>query len=309
MANPEHLEILRQGVDVWNAWRKDNPSNVPDLSGAELEKMELRNADLRGADFTESDLSGVDLNSAVLEQANFQKANLFNVIFCFSDLRTTKLKDAFLIATHFSQVNLSGVDFSGVNLTGADFILCDLSDANLAGADLSQVRFMAANLNRANLNGCRVFGISAWRLELEETRQTNLVITGTDEPVITVDHIEVAQFMYLLLRNANVRRIVDTITAKVVLILGRFTEQRKVILDALREALRERDLLPVLFDFDKPSSRDITETVSTLAHMARFVIADITDAKSIPQELMAIIPNLPSVPVQPLLQISDHEYD
>jgi len=76
----------------------------------------------------------------------------------------------------------------------------------------------------------------------------------------------------------------------------------------LRNKLRDSGYLPVLFDFDRPSSRDITETVSTLTHIARFIIADITDAKSIPQELKTIVPALPSVPLQPLLLRSQQEY-
>ncbi len=64
----------------------------------------------------------------------------------------------------------------------------------------------------------------------------------------------------------------------------------------------------MIFDFDKPASRDLTETVRTLAHMARFIIADITDPKSIPQELTAIIPDLPSVPIQTVILASEREY-
>ncbi len=42
--------------------------------------------------------------------------------------------------------------------------------------------------------------------------------------------------------------------------------------------------------------------------MSRFIIADVTDAKSIPQELQAVIPDLPSVPVRLLVQRGAREY-
>jgi hypothetical protein len=106
----------------------------------------------------------------------------------------------------------------------------------------------------------------------------------------------------------EIRHIINTITTKVVLILGLFTSEQKVILDSLRDKLRQRDYVPVLFDFDKPESRNFTETIFTLAHMARFIIADITDPRSIPQELAFIVPALPSVPVQPLILESQQEY-
>jgi hypothetical protein len=126
-----------------------------------------------------------------------------------------------------------------------------------------------------------------------------LVITPLNEPTVTVDSLEVAQFVYLLLHNQKVRDVIDTITSKVVLILGRFTDERKAVLDALREELRKRNYLPILFDFEKPGSRDTVETVTLLARMARFIVADLSDAKAVVQELQAIVPQLPSVPVQP----------
>jgi hypothetical protein len=134
-----------------------------------------------------------------------------------------------------------------------------------------------------------------------------LVITRADEPAITVDNIEVAQFVYLMLHNEKIRDVIDTITSKAVLILGRFTDERKAVLDALREELRKRDYLPILFDFNVPAARDITETVSLLARMARFIVADLSDPSSIPKELEAIVPSL-AVPVQPLLEVAFRPY-
>jgi hypothetical protein len=164
------------------------------------------------------------------------------------------------------------------------------------------------NLKEANISNSLIYGIAAWEVDLTGATQSNLVITPEQSLVITVDNLEVAQFIYLLLNNERIRDVINTITSKVVLILGRFTPERKVILDAIRDELRQHNYLPVLFDFNKPSSRNLTETISTLAHMARFIIADITDAQSIPQELQHIVPALPSVPVQPLLHTSFKEY-
>ena len=144
-------------------------------------------------------------------------------------------------------------------------------------------------------------------MKLEGARQQNLIITDAGQPTITVDNIEVAQFVYLLLNNQKIRDIIDTITCKAVLILGRFTNERKAVLDALREELRKRDYLPILFHFDKPRSRDTDETITLLARMARFIVADISDAKAVLQELRAIVPDLPSVPVQPIILAMQEE--
>jgi hypothetical protein len=149
--------------------------------------------------------------------------------------------------------------------------------------------------------------VSAWDLKLDKrTKQQNLIITPAP-PAITVDNIEVAQFIYLILNNQKLRDVIDTITSRMVLILGRFTDERKAVLDALRKELRKHNYLPILFDFNVPATRDITETVSLLARMARFIIADITDPSSIPKELEAIVPHL-AVPVQPLLEGASRPY-
>jgi hypothetical protein len=78
-------------------------------------------------------------------------------------------------------------------------------------------------------------------------------------------------------------------------------------LHAIQGALREHNYLPILVDFEVSTERDITETVTLLARMARFIIADLTEPSSIPKELEAIVPSL-AVPVQPLLEGAARPY-
>jgi hypothetical protein len=86
-----------------------------------------------------------------------------------------------------------------------------------------------------------------------------------------------------------------------VLLLGRFTEGRIEVLNRLREELRKRGYLPIVFNFDKPETKTYTETVRLLAGLAWLVIADISDPRSVPLELQATVPEI-MVPFQFIIQ-------
>ncbi len=307
MANQEHLDLLKQGVACWNDWRAKNPTIPPDLKRAELARIDLHKANL----------SDTYLNEANLSQAHLREANLVGADLSKADLRQATLCYANLTWANLSEADLAAADLTGANLSWASLRLADLSagkliGTNLSGANLTEGNLSQANLNnailvrtilqRANLTACSIYGVSIWDVQLEGVIQANLIITLPGAPTITVDDLEVAQFIYLLLNNKKLRDVIDTITSKVVLILGRFTLERKTILDALREELRKYNYLPIVFDFDKLASRDLTETVLTLAHLSRFIIVDLTDPSSAPHEVATVIPQC-VVPVQPLLSL------
>jgi hypothetical protein len=185
MANDEHVALLKKGVAAWNAWRDGNPYIRPDLTGARLSRADLREANLSRANLWQARLSRADLSGANLRQARLHRA-----------------------------------DLSGANLRQAK-----LSEANLSGVDLSYALLVNTDLTGADLTGCRIYGVSAWGLKLERTKQQNLVITSADEPAITVDNIEVAQFIYLLLHNQKIRDVITPVlitSTKVASIASRF---------------------------------------------------------------------------------------
>lgn len=63
MANPEHLSILKQGVEAWNEWRSQFTNIKVDLSECNLSGMNLK-----GANLSEINLSKADLSEAKLSE-------------------------------------------------------------------------------------------------------------------------------------------------------------------------------------------------------------------------------------------------
>lgn len=301
------------------------------LSDANLASSDLRSANLSYTDFSGANLSGADLRGANLCGTNFHKAILANANFtdhdfCADAVTECDFSGARLVGCNFSSLDLPGISFRGsildfANLSRANMpnacldgasLRCaklnsailskaNLTRANLSGADLTSAQLNEANIEGANLEGCKVFGIAAWGIKGKDANQSNLTITKPDETTITVDGLKVAHFVYLMLEGDQIREVLDTLTGKSVLILGRFSKERLVVLKALQEALRRKNYIPILFDFEKPANRNILETVSTIAHMSRFIVADITEPRAIPGELTHIIPNL-LVPVIPIFQ-------
>ena len=289
MADEVLLKILKQGADAWNKARRGSytmgPAVFEDTKTGDTLRIGFVPADL-----AEAELSGADLKNFLLSKANLGRANLKK-----ADLQGTDLSNADLSGADLSGANLSSANLSKANLDAAILNEANLSKTNLRGASL-----VGTEINNAKISGSLVYAVNVWDLIGEFEEQRDLIITRDGDSVITVDNIKVAQLIYLILDNEEVRDVINTLTSKSVLILGRFSiPGRKGILDALRDKLREYDLLPIVFDFDRPTDKDFTETIKTLAGLSFFVIADVTNPKSSPLELQATIPDyqIPFVPI------------
>jgi len=97
MANPKHLAKLKEGVEAWNKWLKDNPEIKRDLTEANLTEANLTEVDLRKADLGYASLTG-----AVLERADLKEANLFGANLRGANLRRADLAEANLEAANFT---------------------------------------------------------------------------------------------------------------------------------------------------------------------------------------------------------------
>jgi len=68
MANQQHLDILKHGVEAWSQWRWEHPDVRPDFKEADFWGANLTGVNLTGADLREADLWGVDISRARLSR-------------------------------------------------------------------------------------------------------------------------------------------------------------------------------------------------------------------------------------------------
>jgi hypothetical protein len=139
MANLEQLEILKQGVDVWNKWRGDNHDATINLSRANLAGVDLKNADLASANLWQAKLLRADLRRAYLSGANLRNANLESADLRNADLALTNLRETYLVEANLRKANLTESNLTETYLQNSDLTDSYFGDTLLGKVDLRSV--------------------------------------------------------------------------------------------------------------------------------------------------------------------------
>ena len=194
MANPEQVEILKQGIEVWNRWKKYQNKQI-DLMYVNLTEADLAGADLSATNLVEAkligtNLDGVNLNGSSLHGADLRGANLSNATMYFADLsgdgrdlgdvnlNGANLKRIHLHSTNMTRARLKNAILIDAWLNEANFYLADLSDCFLNNVHLSYTDFTFANLTNADLSGA----------ELESVFLSNTKLNGVDLSTVRIGH-------------------------------------------------------------------------------------------------------------------------
>jgi Uncharacterized low-complexity proteins len=279
-----------------------------DFSGLDLTGINFSGLFLGGCIFTGADLTNADFRNSRMWQANFDNATLTNAKFSKAELRYSTFIGASLQKAWFDFADLTLANFEKATITDADFSFADLSGADFSGADIS---------------GSNVTGVTTWSLKVDpHTIQKDLIVEPWYDPLekesddthsaivedtFKTNNIETSQLLYLLTskndqgQSEKMKPVIDSLTDKIVLILGRFGENRIKVLRKIRSKLIELGYVPVIFDFPKPENRDLIESVVIFAGLSNFVVADLTFPSSIPLEAM-LITSAYCVPFAPIIQ-------
>jgi uncharacterized protein YjbI with pentapeptide repeats len=335
---------LRQ-ANLTDAKLRETCLSGADLTGACLIGADLTRADLTNAELSECDLTRVclvqaaivhtKLHKAVLHKAEFldarcyfadfseceaPKANFFHAKlqrcdFTRANLEGASFRNADCLQSTFAYAKARTADLSEAGLIAAVFMETDLSGATLDHASLEGALLIRTDLSGARLRWTRTYGASVWEIVTDDkTEQRRLPIDPLDdseEPMLLVDDIEVAQFLYLLRDHKRLGKIINALTRRLVLLLGPFKDGGLERLRAVAEGLKSTELYeqkywPVIFNFEQPDDRDLEEAARLLVGLSRFVIADV-GGPSVGHELAATVASF-HVPFVPIIRQGGKPY-
>lgn len=160
MANKEHLEILQQGVDVWNKWREENPGVKPDLIG-----INLPHANFFGANFLGANLSRAKLVGAHFLGANLSGANLF---------------DAYLENAYLENADLSGANLAAANLAAANLAVANLSHADVTHSYLWSTIFKETQLHNTYFTRAKLGNTLFINVDLSQAIGLDTIVSESD---------------------------------------------------------------------------------------------------------------------------------
>jgi uncharacterized protein YjbI with pentapeptide repeats len=196
MANPEHLAILKKGVEAWNEWRKQDlvkratyyTENSLDLKGIRQFATHFVGALLDDVDLSDSvlahvDLSGGSFSDSLLIKADLRDANLSHTDLHRAVLTGANLEDARLVGADLHSACLEGVilkdaDLTDANLLHVSLVKADLQRANLGHTDLREAVLTGANLEDARLVGADLHGAHLDGVILEHADLTDANLQG-----------------------------------------------------------------------------------------------------------------------------------
>ena len=175
MANPEHLKILKQGVKIWNAWRKERELEsisinlaFANLKRARLEGANLNSANLRGANLWQADLEKASLKGANLQKADLSCATLLEAILSHANLINADLHNTVLNYAELISSCLIDADLTTANIAYADLSCANLAGANLSSANLEATNLISATLTQTNFSGAQMSNTILGNVDLSE---------------------------------------------------------------------------------------------------------------------------------------------
>ncbi len=210
MAKTYQLNILREGIEAWNAWRREYPEVVPDLRRAHLTGAMLAGADLCNANLSYAFLEEAVLDRCNLVHTNLRHARLNQASLKKANLNNATLRQALLVETRLDEATLRGTDLRHADLERSNLFKtnlehADVSEANLSHAILWETVLKNAALDRSRFDHAKLFNVSLRSASLRHARfhEANLSQVSLDRADVSHARFDRTEFDGVSMKEAR----------------------------------------------------------------------------------------------------------